>query len=158
MAQGKKIHIRKMTEEDIEGVLEVDRRIAGPDRATTYTMIPTNYVGGELDISVVAEVDEEIVGFLLGRVTKSTYGLGNSYLLELIGVDPQYRRQGVGKRLVKYFEQVCQEKGASTIRVLVNWQDWWLLSFLSSLEFSRGEMTEFVKPPLLNSSVLHGGA
>ena len=146
MGQEEKIHIRKMTEEDIEGVLEVDRKIAGPDRATTYTMIPTNYVGGELDISVVAELDEEIVGFLLGRVTKSTYEVGNSYLLELIGVDPRFRRKGVGKSLVKDFEKICREKGASTIRVLVNWQDWWLLSFLSSLEFSRGEMTEFVKP------------
>ena len=140
------INIRKMTEEDIEDVLEIDRNISGPDRATTYTMIPTNYVGGELDISVVAEMDDKAVGFLLGRITKSPYELGNSYLLELIGVDPQYRRRGVGKSLVKYFEKICREKGASTIRILVNWQDWWLLSFLSSLEFSRGEMTEFVKP------------
>lgn len=141
-----KINIRKMTEEDIEGVLEVDRNITGADRAATYTTIPTNYVGGELDISVVAEMDDRVVGFLLGRITKSTYEIGNSYLLELIGVHPNYRRLGVGKRLVKYFEKICQEKGASTIRILVNWQDWWLLSFLSSLEFSRGEMTEFVKP------------
>lgn len=150
MADGTKnrfnINIRRMTEEDIEGVLEIDRNIAGSDRATTYTMIPTNYVGGELDISVVAEVDGEVVGFLLGRITKSPYEVGNSYLLELIGVDPKYRRRGVGKNLVKYFEKLCREKGASTIRILVNWQDWWLLSFLSSLEFSRGEMTEFVKP------------
>lgn len=141
-----KINIRQMKEEDIGEVLEIDRRITGSDRATTYTMIPTNYVGGELDISAVAEVDEEIVGFLLGRITKSTYEVGNSFLLELIGVDPKYRRQGVGESLVKYFEKSCREKGGSTIRILVNWQDWWLLSFLSSLEFSRGEMTEFVKP------------
>ncbi len=142
----KKINIRKMTEQDIEGVLEIDRKIKGNDRATTYTMIPTNYVGGELDVSVVAEVDNRIVGFLLGRITKSTYEIGNSYLIELIGVDPKYRRQKVGKSLVSYFEKACCEKGASNIRILVNWQDWWLLSFLSSLEFTRGEMTEFVKP------------
>jgi len=135
-----------MTEDDIEGVLEIDRKITGPDRATTYTMIPTNYVGGELDISVVAEVNDEIVGFLLGRITKSPYETGNSYLIELIGVNPKYRRKSVGKSLVKYFEEVCREKGSSNIRILVNWQDWWILSFLSSLNFTRGEMTEFVKP------------
>ncbi len=138
--------VRKMEEEDIESVLEIDRKITGFDRATTYTRTPTNYVGGELDISVVAEAEGKIVGFLLGRVTDSPYDVGDSYLLELIGVDPEYKRRGLGRRLVSAFEKACQEKGASSIRVLVSWHDWWLLSFLRSLEFSRGEMTEFVKP------------
>jgi ribosomal protein S18 acetylase RimI-like enzyme len=86
------------------------------------------------------------VGFLLGRVTSSATEMGDSYLLELIGVDPEYRRLHLGEKLVKAFEQSCREKGASSIRVLVSWHDWWLLSFLRSLDFSRGEMTEFVKP------------
>jgi ribosomal protein S18 acetylase RimI-like enzyme len=137
--------IRKMEEDDIGSVLEIDRKISGKDRASTYTTMPTNYVGGELDISVVAEVDGKIVGFLLGRVTSSPTEMGESYLLELIGVDPEYRRQNLGKQLVKAFEQYCMEKGAASIRVLVSWHDWWLLSFLRSLDFSRGEMTEFVK-------------
>jgi ribosomal protein S18 acetylase RimI-like enzyme len=140
-----KINVRKMEEEDIESVLEIDRKIAGPERATTYSKIPANYVGGELDISVVAEAEEEIIGFLLGRVTDSPYGQGESFLLELIGVDPEYKRRGVGRSLVKAFEKACRERGASTIRALVSWHDWWLLSFLRSLEFSQGEMAEFVK-------------
>ena len=141
-----KINVRKMEEEDIEGVLEIDRKIVGPDRAATYTMTPTNYVGGELDVSVVAEAEGKIVGFLLGRITDSTYDVGDSFLLELIGVDPEYKRRGVGRSLVKAFEKICKERGAGTIRVLVSWHDWWLLSFLIALDFSRGEMTEFVKP------------
>lgn len=141
-----KINVRKMEEEDIESVLEIDRKIVGPDRAATYTMTPTNYVGGELDVSVVAEAKGKIVGFLLGRVTESTYDVGESFLLELIGVDQEYKRRGVGRSLVEAFEETCRERGASSIRVLVSWHDWWLLSFLRSLDFSRGEMTEFVKP------------
>lgn len=140
-----KINVRKMEEEDIESVLEIDRKIVGPERATTYSMTPANYVGGELDISVVAEMEGEIIGFLLGRVTDSPYGQGDSFLLELIGVDPVYKRRGVGRSLVKAFEKACRERGASTIRVLVSWHDWWLLSFLRSLEFAQGEMAEFVK-------------
>jgi predicted N-acetyltransferase YhbS len=139
------IHVRKMNEEDIESILEIDRKIVGPDRATTYSMTPTNYVGGELDISVVAEADGEIIGFLLGRVTDVPYGVCDSCLLELIGVDPQYKRRNVGRRMVKAFENTCRQKGICKIRVMVSWHDWWLLSFLKSLEFSHGEMTEFVK-------------
>ena len=140
------INVRKMEEKDIESVLDIDRKIVGPDRATTYTMTPTSYVGGELDISVVAEAEGKIVGFLLGRVTDSPYNIGDSFLLELIGVDPAYKRQGVGKILVEAFEKVCRARGAKTIRAVVSWHDWWLLSFLKSLDFSHGEMCEFVKP------------
>ena len=140
-----KIIVRKMEEEDIESVLEIDLKIAGSDRAKTYSRTPTNYVGGELDISVVAEVEGKIVGFLLGQITSAPYDIGDSYLLELIGVDPEFRRRGLGRRLVNAFEKACQEKGASSIRVLASWHDWWMLSFLRDLEFSRGEITEFIK-------------
>ena len=140
-----KINVRKMVEEDIDSVLEIDRKVVGLERATTYSMIPANYVGGELDISVVAEVEGEIIGFLLGRAADSAYDQGESFLLELIGVDPEYKRRGVGRSLVKAFEKAGRERGANTIRVLVSWHDWWLLSFLRSLEFSQGEMAEFVK-------------
>jgi ribosomal protein S18 acetylase RimI-like enzyme len=144
--KGLRINVRKMEEEDIESVLEIDRKIVGLERATTYSAIPANYVGGELEISVVAEAEGKIIGFLLGRVTDSPYGEGDSFLMELIGVDPEYKRRGVGRSLVKAFEKSCREKGASTIRVLVSWHDWWLLSFLRSLDFSHGDMAEFVKP------------
>lgn len=132
------VKVRKMEEEDIDSVLEIDRKIKGSDRAATYTMAPTNYVGGELDISVVAEAENKIVGFLLGRITSSPYDDSKSYLIELIGVDPQYKRMGIGRILVEAFEKSCLEKGASSIRVMVSWHDWWLLSFLRSLDFSRG--------------------
>ena len=98
--KGAGVTIRRMREEDIEGVLAIDRKIVGKERATTYDTMPRNYVGGELDVSVVAEVKGEIVGFLLGRMTESSFEAGNCFLLDLIGVDPDYRRQGIGRRMV----------------------------------------------------------
>ena len=57
MGQISEVNIRSITEDDIEGVLAIDRKIAGRDRAVTYTTVPNNYVGGEMDVSVVATVD-----------------------------------------------------------------------------------------------------
>ena len=139
------ITVRKMNEEDIESILEIDRKIVGPDRATTYSMTPTNYVGGELDLSVVAETGGRVIGFLLGRVSDVPYGVKDSCILELIGVDPVFRRRKAGQRMASAFEQACRQRGISKIRVMVSWHDWWLLSFLRSLDFAHGEMTEFVK-------------
>jgi len=139
------VSVRKMTEDDIDGVLAIDKKIVGRDRAATYSSLPGSFVGGELDLSVVAEADGRLIGFLLGRVTELGYEEADCFLLELIGVDPDYRRVGIGRKLVEAFEDRCRQRGAQAIRVMVSWHDWWLLSFLRSLEFGRGEMAEFVK-------------
>jgi len=140
------VNIREMTEEDIESVLAIDRKITGSSRATTYASTPSSYVGGELDVSVVAVASGEIVGFLFGRITDSPYGQADTASLELIGVDPEYQRQSIGSGLVRCFSEHCQQKGVRSVHVMVSWHDWWLLSFLRSMGFARGEMAEFVKP------------
>jgi ribosomal protein S18 acetylase RimI-like enzyme len=146
VARHGEITIRPMTEDDIEAVLAIDRQIAGPDRATTYDTLPSSYVGGELDLSVVAEAKGKVVGFLLGRVQHSPYEEATAFLLELIGVDPTYRRHGIGRRMVEAFEAQCRHKGGGcAIRAVVSWHDWWMLSFLRSQGFVRGDMAEFVK-------------
>ncbi len=139
-------NIREIREEDIDGVLALDRKIAGSDRAMTYDTTPSSYVGGELNVSVVAEAGSEIVGFLLGRKTSSPYELGDIALLQLIGVDPACRRQGIGAKLVQAFTERCRQKGLRSIHIMVSWHDWWLLSFLKSQGFVHGEIAEFIKP------------
>lgn len=140
------VSIRDMREEDIGSVLDIDRRITGSRRAITYAAVPSSYVGGELEASMVAEASGRIVGFLLGRITDSPRGLADSAWVQLIGVDPSYQRQGVGTRLVQAFMARCREKGARSVHIMVSWHDWWMLSFLRSVGFARGEMAEFIKP------------
>ncbi len=145
LKQRPKVQIRQLSEQDIEGVLSIDRRISGKGRAVTYTSAPESYVGGDMDVSVVAEAGGEIVGFLLGRITESPLGTPDRALLQLIGIDPEFQRQGIGSRLVNAFAQSCRQKGVRSLHIMVSWHDWWLLSFLSALGFTHGQMTEFVK-------------
>ena len=144
--QRPQVNIRGIMEEDIEGVLAIDRKITGSKRAMTYATTPSSYVGGELEASVVAEASGQIVGFLLGRITDSPYGVADAAWLQLIGIDPGYQRQGIGSRLVQAFTERCRQKGVRSVHIMVSWHDWWLLSFLRSLGFARGEMAEFIKP------------
>ncbi len=144
--QRPQVDIREMTEEDIEGVLAIDRKITGSNRAMTYATLPSSYVGGALDVSVVAEAGGQIVGFWFGRITDSPRGRADTALLELIGVDLGYQHQGIGTRLAQAFMEQCRRKRVRSVRTIVSWHDWWLLSFVRSLGFIRGEMAEFVKP------------
>lgn len=139
------ISIRQVTEDDLPTILEIDHRITGSERAMTYASRPLGYVGGELSISMIAEIDGQIAGFLFGRLIDSPYGHADTASLEVIGVDPAYRRRGIGTRLVLAFTEHCQQEGAKSVRIVVSWHDWWYLSFLRSLGFVRGEMAEFIK-------------
>jgi ribosomal protein S18 acetylase RimI-like enzyme len=139
------VKVRNMVEEDIEGVLAIDRKITGRQRAATYNIAPGNYVGGDIHISVVAETSAGIVGFLMGRRLDSPFGKADTASLEMIGVDPEYQRRKVATLMARFFIERCREKGVRSIRATVSWQDWQLLSFLKSLEFDRGELVEYVK-------------
>ncbi|MDO8687061.1 MAG: N-acetyltransferase [Dehalococcoidales bacterium] len=140
------VNIREMKEEDIEGVLAIDRNITGSDRVLTYATDAESEMGGELGVSMVAEAGGEIVGFLLGQITDSFYRVGDTAWVRLIGVDSRYQRQGIGDRLLQGFTERCRQKGAESVHIMVRWHDWTLLSVLRSLGFDRGERTEFIKP------------
>jgi len=64
-----KVSIRPMEPEDINGILEVDRKISGVQRALTYRDLVREALGGEMDVSFVAEVDDHFVGFVLAYLT-----------------------------------------------------------------------------------------
>ena len=134
------INIREITDEDIEAILAIDKKIVGEQRAITYRDPIDFYLGGEYGVSVVAEVNGKIIGFALGRLRDPATGW-----LQAVAIDPEYRRQGIGAKLVEAVADRCRSKGAKTLHTVARWRDWWMLSFLSSRGFTRGEMVDLEK-------------
>ena len=137
-----RVKIREMKVEDLEGVLAIERETKGDSRAATYAPVPDSCIGGDVSASVVAEAGDKIVGFVLGRVVGSPTELRSVAWIELIGILPDYQRKGIGKRMVEAWKQRCRKKGIRKVHVMVNWRDWWMLSFFESLGFCRGELTD----------------
>ena len=135
--QGYKLNIREMTEDDLDAIRALDNNIVGKERAITYSDPIEFYLGGEYAMSFVAELDGKIIGFVLGRLRDP-----DTAWLQSVAIDPEYRRKGIGNKLVEALVARCRSKGAKTLHTVVSWRDWSLLSFLSSLEFSRGEMVD----------------
>lgn len=138
-----KVIIREMRPEDLEGVLEIERVTKGDKRAVTYAPVPDSCIGGEVGSSVVAEAQDKIVGFVLGRVVNSPTQLRNVAWIELVGVHPDYQRQGIGRKMLEAWKERCRKKGIKRVHIMLNWRDWKLLSFFESLGFSRGDLTDF---------------
>ena len=134
---GSKVSIREMSDDDLDVILELDRKIVGEERAVTYRDPIDFYLGGEYAMSFVAEVDGNIVGFVLGRLRDPNTGW-----LQAVAIDPAYRRLGIGNKLVRALVDRSHSKGAKTLNTLVSLRDQSLLSFMRSLEFSQGQMVD----------------
>ena len=94
-------------------------------------------------MSVVAEAEGKIVGFLLGQRAGSQ---GEEIAhAQIMGVDPSYLHSGIGTRLMQAFIEGCKQQGMVSIHAKVCIHDWWMLSFLRSMDFTHGEMVELVK-------------
>ena len=143
MSEKSTIDVREMSVEDVEGVLTIEREVRGSNRAITYAPVPDSCIGGEVDNSIVAEEKGRIVGFILGRVVSSPVELSNVAWIELIGILPGYQRRGIGKKMIEAWKDHCREKGIKKVHVMINWRDWWMLSFFESLGFSRGDLVDF---------------
>jgi GNAT superfamily N-acetyltransferase len=136
------VNIRQMDEEDVEGILEIERESRGGHRAATYAPVPDSCIGGEIDSSIVAEEDGRVVGFVLGRIVRSPLELRNIAWIELIGVLPPYHRRGIGRKMVEAWMERCRKKGISRVHIMVNWRDWWMLAFAEALGFARGDLMD----------------
>lgn len=136
-----KITVRHMEVEDIDTVLDLDRRITGTKRTLTYTDPVTTYVGGELGISWVAEAEGRIIGFILGRLSQL---LGTRVprigLIELVGVGTKWRHRGIARQLVEAFCEDCRQKGAVAVHIIISPEDEDLRLFFHTQAFRPREL------------------
>lgn len=63
-------------------------------------------------VSLVAKVDGEIVGFIMGLI--EDWGGSRIGHIYTVDVTPNYRRMGIGLRLLEEIERIFLEKGADT--------------------------------------------
>jgi ribosomal protein S18 acetylase RimI-like enzyme len=138
--KGGKVEIREIMEEDLEAILELDRKLIGKQRAITYRNPIGTYLGGDFGLSFVAVDNKKIVGFVMGQIE----GPGKGWI-QTMAVDPEYRRHKIGIKLVEALLARFRSKGIDTVHIAASWRDAGMLSFLNSLGFTRGDMVQLEK-------------
>jgi len=89
--------------------------------------------------ALIAEDAELVVGFLLGLVAPSS-GVG---YVHLVGIDPGYRRRGVGKLLYQHFTQHCVRAGLSRIKAIGMVGHEGSLRFHTAMGFTAHEVLDY---------------
>ena len=121
--------IRRMVDEDIPKLEVIGGSLIGHPRAMSWQMeAEAEHRGYRPTMNFVAELDEVVVGFLLGDIRSVWYGNNMGGWIHMVLVHPNYRHLGVGRRLVEAFCEVC-ERNKINAQVLLRDDDEQLKSF-----------------------------
>jgi ribosomal protein S18 acetylase RimI-like enzyme len=137
----KKISLKSLGSSHVEGIVEIDRRILGKRRQSFWKKKVTAVESNDPPTGIVAELDDNVIGFILGEVSGWEFGVPASVgWIDTIGVDPEYQKRGVAKALMDELVKNFRKAGVKNIYTLVNWSDWDLLQFFRRMGFTRGDM------------------
>jgi GNAT superfamily N-acetyltransferase len=130
--------IRSLRQEDVDQVVKIDAASTGRQRPRYFELMlqrALKFAG--LQVSLVAEMDGRVVGYLIGSLFYGEYGLIEpSASIDAIGVADDVRRQRVAHALMSEFRENVGAIGATSIRTEANWDHFDLLAFLASEGFS----------------------
>ncbi|MFA5904015.1 MAG: N-acetyltransferase, partial [Desulfobacula sp.] len=102
-----RITIRLMNERDFDDVIRIDQKILNVSRLDYYTLkFELLFKSGEyLPTSLVAEDENKnLVGFIMGELYIGEFGISREGAsIDTVGVDPDFQRQGIGKKLMNEF-------------------------------------------------------
>ena len=132
------IRVRNLEEGDLDSVVTIDARSSGRRRPEYFgLMLQRALERRNLHVSIVAELDRRVVGFLIGSVFYGEFGVMEpAATIDAIGVDPEYRGRHVGKALLRQLRLNLGALRVATIRTEVSRDDVELLAFFEHEGFA----------------------
>ena len=125
------VRIRDVTPKDMQAILTIEYKSFKDPYPLgllnrLYSMHP--------DTFLVAEVDEKVVGYVIGALRWGATG----HILS-IGVDPPYRRHQIGSTLMYHVMNRLRAKGANLVRLEVRKSNIEAQQFYLKLGFTKRE-------------------
>ena len=137
----KNVMIRALKKDDLNAIVGIDERVLGENRRNYWEKKLELMNDRSSQISLVAEVEGEVQGFILGDVSGWEFGVPETVgWIDTIGIDPAYQKKGLATALSRELIQNLKALRVKTIYTLVSWNDWDLLQFFHAMGFTRGDM------------------
>jgi len=137
----KNMKIRPLEKKDIETIVEIDEKVLGENRRDYWERKFSLMNDKTTKISLVAEMEGKVVGFILGDVSGWEFGVPDTIgWIDTIGIDPVYQKRGLATALANEVIKNLKVIGVKAVYTLVSWDDWDLLQFFHAMGFTRGDM------------------
>lgn len=138
--------VRPVTELDITEIVQIDEKIRGQYAPDEWETRVSYYIRRDPEGSFVAEVDGNVVGFMLGEVRSGEFGLSEpTGWIEVLGIDPDCQGKSLGTQLATAMLAHFKSKGATAVRTLVDHSMPQIKKFFQSLDFEEAEITPLVR-------------
>ena len=123
--------VRGLRPADLGRIVALDALITGRERRGYFEhKLATNLLDSSVEVSLGAEVDGTLVGFLLARVWTGEFGATEPVaVLDTLGVQPAFQHRGIGDALLDQLATNLRGLDVATLRTEVAWDNFGLLRF-----------------------------
>jgi ribosomal protein S18 acetylase RimI-like enzyme len=130
------VSVRELTDADLERVVRIDALRSGRTRSEYYQRKLEEARAITPRISLAAELDGIMVGFLIGRLYYGEFGLPEpAAVIDSLGVDPEFSKRHVGSALMSQLMRNMRSLGVESLRTEVEWDAHDLVAFLARTGF-----------------------
>ena len=131
------VAVRELVPSDLDAIVRIDAKHVGRTRREYFTKkIAEATRESAIRISLIAEVEGCVAGFLLGRLYYGEFGLPEpAAIVDSIGVDPLFQGRKVGSAMLGQLETNLRAIGIDSIQTQVEWRQGRLLGFLAAEGF-----------------------
>jgi predicted N-acetyltransferase YhbS len=123
--------LRALRPGDEDAIIRIDERSVGRRREEFFRVkLRQAFADTGVALSLVAEVDGAVVGFVLARVYYGEFGISEpAAVLDVFGVHPDFRGRHVGSALLDQLRTNLVGLGIATLQTEVNWSSPDLMTF-----------------------------
>jgi ribosomal protein S18 acetylase RimI-like enzyme len=132
--------VRTLKHSDLEDIIGIDAHNFGKPRRDYYRLkLELAMADTSVRMSLGAEVNGKLVGFLFGSMFHGDYGLPEPLAtLDALGVHSEFSRRGVATALWEQFVTNLKALRVDRIRTQVPWSNWELMTFFHKVGFLPG--------------------
>ena len=130
--------VRNLRPDDINAITSIDASAVGRRRDRFLALkIKQAFSDTGIAVSLAAEVDGHVVGFLLARLYYGEFGVVEpAAVLDVVGVHPDYRGRHVAAALVDQLRTNLLGLGITTLQTEVQWGNPDLITFFQHEGFT----------------------
>jgi ribosomal protein S18 acetylase RimI-like enzyme len=143
-----RIPVRSMRESDLPAIIGLDRRLTGRDRSAYYARKAHEALSDSgVRVSLVAELDARLVGFVMARVDFGEFGETQpEAVIDTIGVEAAYKNRSIGTALLSQLLTNLAALQVERVRTELRWDDLGLLAFLKRCGFAPSQRLAVARP------------
>ncbi len=139
---------RALRPDDLDAVIEIDRRITGRARRGFFEKRLEAAKGGNEQFIVIAVEDAgKLTGYAIARIQAGEFDDAEPVaILDSIGVDPDCQRTGLGAKLLDAVTRTMKRLGIKELRTQTAWSDHALIRFFAANGFAMTPRVVIERP------------